>query len=335
MKILVPVEDIFFGLAIVNFLAQHQWPEQVEFRIVNVIEQFLLDDSSQVAFSKFLTNSKQDIIDSAGSLVENVAQAMRAKFPKALVSHEVFIGHVKEEVLALAQYWPADLIVAGSHGRSGFNNILLGSISLTFVSAAPCPVVLVKPNATVLKIYDKVDSRSTSMELAAKVAAAAQTQRILIAVDETDISKQIIDFIIKHSWMEPAHFKIVSVAKELSWEQILPPPILAEIRNESIGRSRSLVRNLSLKLKDILHSEHIEEEVLEGDPKVVIVEMIKQWKADLVIVGYHSKNTLQKMLPGSVSLSILSTAPCSVMLLREDEKNSSLETRLSASVEKV
>jgi len=38
----------------------------------------------------------------------------------------------------------ADLLVVGSHGRSGFAGMLLGSVSQHCVQHAPCPVVIIR-----------------------------------------------------------------------------------------------------------------------------------------------------------------------------------------------
>jgi len=46
----------------------------------------------------------------------------------------------------------ADLIVVGSHGRSGMKKFLLGSVASHVVTLAPCPVLVVNaPNWTVPK----------------------------------------------------------------------------------------------------------------------------------------------------------------------------------------
>ena len=37
-----------------------------------------------------------------------------------------------------------DLIVIGSHGRTGFNQFLLGSVSNTVIQSAKCPVLIIK-----------------------------------------------------------------------------------------------------------------------------------------------------------------------------------------------
>lgn len=54
-------------------------------------------------------------------------------------------GRPDEIVVATAQQKGADLIVVGSHGRTGIAKILLGSISERIIGAAPCPVLVAKP----------------------------------------------------------------------------------------------------------------------------------------------------------------------------------------------
>ena len=43
-----------------------------------------------------------------------------------------------------AKRWPADLIVIGTHGRSGFSRILFGSVAEGVVRTAHVPVLLVR-----------------------------------------------------------------------------------------------------------------------------------------------------------------------------------------------
>lgn len=47
-------------------------------------------------------------------------------------------------VVAEAKKWPADLIVIGTHGRSGFNHILFGSVAEGVVRTAHVPVLLIR-----------------------------------------------------------------------------------------------------------------------------------------------------------------------------------------------
>jgi len=48
-------------------------------------------------------------------------------------------------ILSFAESSKADLIVMGSHGRSGFKKVVLGSVASNVVTKAQCPVMIVKP----------------------------------------------------------------------------------------------------------------------------------------------------------------------------------------------
>jgi len=62
------------------------------------------------------------------------------------------IGHPVEEILDLAKEVGADLIVVGSHGRTGLRRLFLGSVSEAVVRHALCPVMVARP-----KRYEHVD----------------------------------------------------------------------------------------------------------------------------------------------------------------------------------
>lgn len=55
----------------------------------------------------------------------------------------VRVGRPADVILDVAREWPTDLIVIGSHGRSGVARVLLGSVAESVVRRAPCPVLIV------------------------------------------------------------------------------------------------------------------------------------------------------------------------------------------------
>ena len=65
---------------------------------------------------------------------------------KAEVAHDMIIktGHVAEEIMRAAKVGKFDLIVLGAKGRSGFGDLLLGSVSQRVASASKLPVTLIK-----------------------------------------------------------------------------------------------------------------------------------------------------------------------------------------------
>jgi universal stress protein A len=59
---------------------------------------------------------------------------------------ELAAGHPAETIVRVAQERDADLIVIGTHGRTGIQHVLLGSVAEKVVRLAPCPVLTVRPS---------------------------------------------------------------------------------------------------------------------------------------------------------------------------------------------
>ncbi|MCW5908733.1 MAG: universal stress protein [Chitinophagales bacterium] len=52
-------------------------------------------------------------------------------------------GHPKEDIIKTAENWEADLIVMGTHGRTGLMNLLMGSVAEYVVERSKIPVLVV------------------------------------------------------------------------------------------------------------------------------------------------------------------------------------------------
>jgi len=56
-------------------------------------------------------------------------------------------GRAATMLVRQAEESQADLIVIGTHGRSGLAHLLLGSVAEEVVGTAPCPVLTIRPDA--------------------------------------------------------------------------------------------------------------------------------------------------------------------------------------------
>ncbi|MBC7998084.1 MAG: universal stress protein [Leptolyngbya sp.] len=142
MNVLVAVSDPLFGDAILNFLLKHQWPHSVEFKVISVIEQngtTPANSGDEFEFSK--------------SLVDSVSDQLHAEFPAAVVSKVIYSGKPAPEILKTANEWQADMIIIGSHGKTGFERAILGSVSNEVVSNCRCSAIVVRrENSDILNI---------------------------------------------------------------------------------------------------------------------------------------------------------------------------------------
>ena len=70
-------------------------------------------------------------------------RAVAAGIATEIVLLDPFGGALADQILAEAKAWPADLIVAGTHGRKGLTRLALGSDAERIVRGSPVPVLLV------------------------------------------------------------------------------------------------------------------------------------------------------------------------------------------------
>jgi nucleotide-binding universal stress UspA family protein len=69
---------------------------------------------------------------------------IRPDDPNVPVEYFFSEGHPATEIVRLATETNADLIVMGTHGRTGLPRLLMGSVAEEVMRRAPCPVVTVK-----------------------------------------------------------------------------------------------------------------------------------------------------------------------------------------------
>lgn len=83
------------------------------------------------------------IADLAKTLAEFVPS-----HPAAAVEHRILQGEAAAELIKCAAEEKVDLVVLGSHGRSGLKHLMLGSVAEAVLRGAHCPVLICKSAAT-------------------------------------------------------------------------------------------------------------------------------------------------------------------------------------------
>lgn len=81
-----------------------------------------------------------DVVTSAGATMDDF---LAAHFKGLPAKGLVLAGYPAEEILAAAEEHHADMIVMGTHGRTGFDRIIFGSVAEKVVKSATCPVLTI------------------------------------------------------------------------------------------------------------------------------------------------------------------------------------------------
>lgn len=157
MRILLAVDGSKFSDATVEEVASRPWPPGTEIRVLSALHlQFAPTPEVWALPNSYYARLEDSMREQGESAVQQAASKLRDSNSERdvplTVTTEVIPGHAEEIVIEVAKTWNADLIVLGSHGRSGMGRFLLGSISQAVASHAPCSVEIVRkeisPTAT-------------------------------------------------------------------------------------------------------------------------------------------------------------------------------------------
>jgi len=143
MKVLIALDGSECSKNALDHVGGRPWQKDDVFLIVHVVEPIPVDIGIAYVPSAY-TQTDGVAAEAANKLMEVAAKQLKEALPEHTVETKVAFGMVKNEIVDLAKSWPADLIVIGSHGRKGFNRLLLGSVAEEVLAAAPCSVEVVK-----------------------------------------------------------------------------------------------------------------------------------------------------------------------------------------------
>jgi nucleotide-binding universal stress UspA family protein len=95
--------------------------------------------------TEFYAEAPQAVDDMVRKAKEYIA-AVRKQAEAAGVKAETYVGEAEafEAIVKLARDREVDMVVVGSHGRTGLRRLLMGSVTEKVIGHAPCPVLVVK-----------------------------------------------------------------------------------------------------------------------------------------------------------------------------------------------
>lgn len=145
MKILLAVDDSKFSEAATQAVLRQARPQDTEVQVLSVMEpSSLRTDSGQEEYYAAIDASFDEATKQSQALVAKTAELLRSKGFKVISSASPEWADPKSKIIDVAAEWDADLIVLGSHGRSGLSRFLMGSVSEAVVRHAPCSVEVVR-----------------------------------------------------------------------------------------------------------------------------------------------------------------------------------------------
>lgn len=143
MNIVLGFDDSPHAQAALQWICRQRWPEATRVMVVSAVR------TPITAYAEVYAPAAPYPAEVAGELTrhyEELDQGAMATLRQAglLASSKVLQGDAREVLVEVARAEGADLLVVGSHGRTGLARLLLGSVAAHVVGHAPCTVVVVK-----------------------------------------------------------------------------------------------------------------------------------------------------------------------------------------------
>ena len=82
--------------------------------------------------------------------IRSMLEDVRPKDPAVPYTHTLTMGDPAGEIVRIAADEGAEMIVLGTHGRTGMTRLLMGSVAEAIVRRAPCPVLVYRETAETL-----------------------------------------------------------------------------------------------------------------------------------------------------------------------------------------
>ena len=276
MRVLIAYDGSSFAEAAIEDLASAGLPEDTEARIFNAVER------------------PMDVM--AESMSEDACIRVQSRFRTWNVQMETATGNPVEMINKRAREWNADLIVMGTHGRSGLARVVLGSVSTAVSKEAGCSVRIVR----------KSECRHE------------KTLRLLIGHDGSPEADRVVDAVCRRRWPAGTEVKVVSVIEALVSTHA---DELAGIANTFQNINAEEYRWLSYlageaERKCARAGLSASSLVIDGHPKEALVNEARNWNADTIFIGARGLGLVERLLLGSVSTSVASHAPCTVEIVK-------------------
>ena len=202
-------------------------------------------------------------------------------------------GPPGEVVAQLARARGAQLIVVGTHGHTGIQRFLLGSVATAILRHAPCDVLVTRGSS--------VSSAFAKPLVAVDFSPASKRAlRNAAAVSQPGVPIEVL-----HAWQLPAG----SVGAAFFGVDRFP---WNTIKDAVVTSAKKKGATLVADGATLGHPIHVT--LVQGAPTPVITHAAEAGGHDLIALGTHGHGGFRKLLLGSVAEGVIRHASCSVLV---------------------
>jgi nucleotide-binding universal stress UspA family protein len=234
----------------------------------------------------------------ARAIAEDGRERVRRLFPNWDVQTVALVGMPAVMLMATADQWDADVIVIGSHGRSAIGRFVLGSVSKQIATTSSRSVLVARH----------------------VVARGASPIRVIIGVDGSPGADAAVRAVATGTWPEGTELRVLAVddtIRPTGTLKLVPQAAAAvsESNQQRVDQMQLMLRGAANRFREA--GLQATGELKNGSPQRVLCEEAQRWGADCIFVGARGfDSTVERFRSGSVSTAVVTSAPCSVEIVR-------------------
>ena len=203
-------------------------------------------------------------------------------------------GMAPDSILSFAQAKKADLIVMGTHGRRGYDRLMLGSVTDRVMRSAPCPVLAVRNPPRDFMAADDEGGRHIH-----------RLRQILFCTDFSENSESALNYAISATEEYGAELTLLHVLEEV--------PSSAKAEKAIARATEGLDKLIPSKARKTLK---IKTAVRIGKPYEQIIQFSVEGQIDMVAMGVRGRGALDLAVFGSTTYRVMQLGPCPVLAVR-------------------
>ena len=245
------------------------------------IAQQYLDEQRKVAEEKL-----QELLTEAHKHVSRTGIEMRT-------------GLASAQICDVARECKADLIITGTHGWTGFNRVLFGSIAERVIQRAPCPV---------LSIPDRGPEETEDLH-----TISVQPRQIVLPLDFSDCSMDAYEYGVQIAKWFDASLTLLYAIEPLSYslDFSLTHPLEDKANRKKIEQQLEKLTTVLLDQGLTARYELVDKPSMEA-----ILKASTTQEADLVIMGTHGRKGLPRLILGSTTAKVLQHSPYPILTVK-------------------
>lgn len=198
-----------------------------------------------------------------------------------------------------------DLLITEPDTPRGFKRFFFGSMTLSLLRKAPCPVWVAKPKAQ--KAYRNI---LICVDPAADDEAAQLLTNKLIEIGTSLAQREAAQCHLLAAWSLPGESTLNSPFVKTPTAEIE-----ALKNNEKVKAAKSFEL---IQATNKSHLEHCQTHLIYGEPSQAVTDFAQEQQVDLVVMGTLARSGMEGFVIGNTAEAIINQLECSILAIKPD-----------------